>query len=300
MGLCMHMALICTPMAGLVMLSCALPAGAQPSLAPYVAPPMHLAMRPLRFGSEFVPPAKAAVVFQGQTVVVHLSLSNSYSEPIEVRTGTLGWDQAATFSAVNTTAATSAVALERIPADQSLVPVRGAQVRAVGPGAVLFQGRDAQEITRAFRVQSDDGTLVLRAVLPLVAVRVSGVKLPQSLEATITLDLVTPANRAEQLETLYREALAARNEGRTGDARGYLDELLRASQNSSAALLLRGDVAASQGDRQQARRDYEEATRVLEAHRDADSALLRRTSSAYAARLRVVQAKLRALPKESK
>jgi predicted negative regulator of RcsB-dependent stress response len=87
----------------------------------------------------------------------------------------------------------------------------------------------------------------------------------------------------------------AQVQGHPTEARGYLDQLLRSSPTSTAALLLRGDVAAKQGDREQARRDYAQATRILQAGGDSDSVSLRRSSSATAARLETVQARLRRL-----
>jgi hypothetical protein len=61
---------------------------------------------------------------------------------------------------------------------------------------------------------------------------------------------------------------------------------------SSAGLLLRGDIAARQGDRQQARRDYEEAVEVLQGGRDTDSTTMRRGPRAVAARIAAVQARI--------
>jgi tetratricopeptide (TPR) repeat protein len=251
-------------------------------------------MRPLRFGSEFAAVDKDEIVFQGQSIVVHLTLSNLYNEPIEVRTRAGSWDEEVVFAAFNQ-ATSSATALERLLAAPGVLPVRGAQARSIGRGTVLFGASDAQEITRRFRVQGADGTYVMRAALATESQRASGAPLPQQLAASLTFQLATPVTRSERLETIYREALVARAQGWLDEARDHVDELLRASPNSSAGLLLRGEISAKLGDTQQARRDFDEATRVLRARRDTDSAALGRAPAAVTARLGTVQSRARGL-----
>jgi hypothetical protein len=75
----MQTSIVRTAVAGLLSLSLASPLAAQSPLAPYVAPPMNLTVRPLRLGTEFVLPDKDQVVFQGQSVTVHIALSNLFN-----------------------------------------------------------------------------------------------------------------------------------------------------------------------------------------------------------------------------
>jgi hypothetical protein len=233
---------------------------------------MHLEAWPLIHGAEFTGPDSTAVLYEGQTLIVNVTLRNLWRETVQFSTASNRWESALRIVPLDEDGQPLAVRLLGPRSDaRPARTLNSGDVQYDGSSAYTFGPSSEQQVQLRFAPSLPEGTYRIRVELDLQVVPSRGEATKQSLTTTAPLAVVSPVSRAQRLETLYREATLARVEGRLFDARSNLTALVTLSPNSTAALILLGDVAVKQGDRASARKYYDSARGILEADRDPDS-----------------------------
>jgi hypothetical protein len=257
----------------------------------YVAPPMHLEVWPLRHGAEFTPMELADTFYSGQTLVLHITLRNQWAEYVQVTPDASSgrWQDGLQLRLERSDGTVASGVIGPIDTEpRARIRQRG----DVAPrGDAYAFGPDAEQVLELrFATGPANGDYVLSVRLPLDVVPDSADPVRQILEARRPLRITTPRSRPERLEVLYREAVLARVDQRLTATREHLEQLLHVSPNSSAGLMLMGDVALKTGGNGEARSLYVAALQALARGADRDSVAIR--GPRLSRRMRVLESKI--------